>query len=136
MRGRGRSVRSHGSVSVRVDTAGRALGCGHLRARADPGMKLLVCAAVMAAVIAAVIATGCGGSATSAEAIPKPLQLERWSPAQPSAYDVFVAAHGSIVVMTHRISRDGGATWTALDARVGQPGRVSIDGTTAALYAP
>jgi hypothetical protein len=99
-------------------------------------MKLLACAAVMAAVIAAVIATGCGGSASSAEAIPKPLQLERWSPAQPSAYDVFVAAHGSIVVMTHRISRDGGATWTALDARVGQPGRVSIDGTTAALYAP
>lgn len=62
--------------------------------------------------------------------------FERWSPAQPSSYDVFVAARGSIILMANRISRDGGATWSALDPRVGQPGRVAIEGTAVFLYAP
>lgn len=85
-------------------------------------------------VLAAVISTACGGS--SAPGGPRPLVFERWSPAQPSSYDVFVAAQGSVVVMANRISRDGGATWSALDPRVGQLGHVAIDGSVVSLYAP
>jgi len=90
-------------------------------------MKHLVCVAAIAA--------ACGSSSGSSVTKPRPLVFERWSPAQPSSYDVFLAARGAIVVMANRISRDGGATWSALDARVGSLGRVAIDGTTVFLYA-
>jgi hypothetical protein len=90
-------------------------------------MKRLVCAALIAA---------CGSGQSGSERIPQPLTFERWSPPQQSSYDVFVAASGSIIVMTNRISRDGGATWSALDPRLGQPDRVVIDGTTAYLHTP
>jgi hypothetical protein len=82
----------------------------------------------------ALLATACGSAADSTAVTPRPLVFERWSPAQPSSYDVLVAASGSIVLMSNRVSRDGGATWTPLDPRVGQLGRVEIDGTTALLY--
>ncbi len=87
-------------------------------------------------VLAAALVMGCGGASESGLETPRPLVFERWSPAQPSKYDVFVAAHGSVVLMTRRISRDGGATWSALDPRIGPLGRVAIDDTTASLYAP
>jgi hypothetical protein len=90
-------------------------------------MKRLVLAAVVAA---------CGSTPESGASRPVPLVFERWSPAQPSSYDVFVAASGSIVLMANRISRDGGATWSPLDPRVGQLGRVAIEGTVVYLYAP
>jgi len=32
-----------------------------------------------------------------------------------------MAAQGPFIVMANRISRDGGATWTALDPRLGAP---------------
>lgn len=88
-------------------------------------------------VFAAAIAAGCGGGSSAPEAAkPKPLMFERWSPAQASSYDVFVAAQGQVVVMATRISRDGGATWAPLDPRLGSLGRVAIDGTTGLLYVP
>jgi hypothetical protein len=46
--------------------------------------------------------------------------LERWSPPQASSDDVFVAARGSIVLMSHRISRDAGATWRRRDPATGR----------------
>jgi len=87
-------------------------------------------------VFAALLVTACGGSQEPAAAKPKPLMFDRWSPAQASSYDVFVAAEGSVVLMANRISRDDGATWAALDPRVGTLGRVAIQGTTVLLYAP
>jgi hypothetical protein len=76
------------------------------------------------------------GSADSALLEPRPLTFERWSPAQQSSYDVFVAARGETIVMATRISRDGGATWAPLDPRLGTPGRVALDDGGLALYAP
>ncbi|HET9622625.1 MAG TPA: hypothetical protein VFP84_14735 [Kofleriaceae bacterium] len=89
---------------------------------------------VLAAVCVA--AAGCGGSPSAdPAATPRPLVFERFSPPQPSDYDVFVAAEGQVVLMSSRISRDGGATWKALDPRVGTLGRVAIAGSTVMLYA-
>jgi hypothetical protein len=82
----------------------------------------------------AVVGAACGSAAESGPATPRPLVFERWSPAQPSSYDVFMAADASTVVMANRISRDGGATWAALDPRVGPLGRLALDGTTVYLY--
>ncbi|HEX4420819.1 MAG TPA: sialidase family protein [Kofleriaceae bacterium] len=78
----------------------------------------------------------CGGSSADSDPAktPRPLVFERWSPAQQSSYDVFVAASGSVVLMASRISRDGGATWAALDPQVGTLGRVAISGSTVFLY--
>src|SRR4029078_3070728 len=80
------------------------------------------------------LATVCGSAADSTAVTPRPLVFERWSPAQPSSYDVLVAASGSIVLMSNRISRDGRATRAPPDPRVRQLARVEIDGTTALLY--
>lgn len=91
-------------------------------------MKRLVFAALLAA---------CGSDDPEAALkTPKPLEFERWSPAQPSSYDVLVAARGSVVLMANRLSLDGGATWNPMDPRVGSLGRVAIDGTTVSLYTP
>lgn len=103
-----------------------APGAGRFRARAVADMKRLVFAVAIAA---------CGNLAEQSERVPRPLVFERWSPAQASSHDVFVAAHGSILVMANRISRDGGATWTALPPPLGQLDRVVIEGSTAYLHA-
>lgn len=76
------------------------------------------------------------GSSDSEVLEPRPLTFERWSPAQQSSYDVFVAARGETIVMATRISRDGGATWAALDPRLGTPARIALDDGGLALYAP
>jgi hypothetical protein len=89
-------------------------------------MKLVF---VLAALCAACGAGG--GSATTA----KQLELERWSPPQPTSYDIFLAARGDVVVMAHRVSRDAGATWQPLDPQLGTPTRVSITNGVIATYA-
>ena len=78
------------------------------------------------------LASACGGtSATETQQ----LAFERWSSPQPTSHDVFLAARGDVVVMAHRISRDGGATWEPLDPSFGEVTRVAIVGTTVGLYA-
>lgn len=66
---------------------------------------------------------------------PTPLEFVAYSPPQATSRDVFLAASGSTVVMSQRISRDGGATWQPLDAQLGQPDRVAITGNTVMTYA-
>jgi hypothetical protein len=92
----------------------------------------------MRSLLFAVVLAACGSTPASGPATPRPLVFERWSAAQPSSYDVFLAAHGSVVVTARRISRDGGATWTPLDPRLGagQLGRLELDGATVMLHAP
>lgn len=47
-----------------------------------------------------------------------------------------LASRGDVVIMAHRFSLDAGATWTALDPKLGEPTRVAIVGSeTVALYA-
>ena len=75
----------------------------------------------------------CGGSPSAEE--PQPLQLERFSPPQFTSHDIFVGARGDLVVLAHRLSRDGGATWQPVDARLGTLERVAIDGNVLATYA-
>lgn len=118
----------HGSAPTARDRGGSRGSALALFVQLLSRMKSLAC--VAATVL------GCGGMSDSGPATPRPLVFERWSPAQASSYDVFVAARGSTVVMASRISRDGGATWAALDPRLGSLGRVALDGTTLALYAP
>jgi len=74
----------------------------------------------------------CGGSGAST---PHDLVFERWSAPQPTSHDLFLAARGDIVVMAHRVSRDAGATWQALDPRLGVPTRVAITNGAIATYA-
>lgn len=74
----------------------------------------------------------CSGSDSST---PTPLEFVPYSPPQATSRDVFLAAGGNTVVMSQRISRDGGTTWQPLDAQLGQPTRVAITGTTVMTYA-
>jgi hypothetical protein len=102
-------------------------------------MKVSSFAVVLAACGSAVVLAACGSApASSGPEIARPLLFERWSLAQPSSYDVFLAARGSIVVTAKRISRDGGTTWTALDPGlgIGQLGVLELHGDTVMLYAP
>jgi hypothetical protein len=62
------------------------------------------------------------------------LELERWSPPQASASDVLLATRGEVVVLQKRMSRDGGATWSALDSRIGELKGVAITGQQMTLY--
>lgn len=91
-------------------------------------MKLLL----VGAAVSLALASACSGpSATEAQK----LAFERWSSPQPTSHDVLLAARGDVVVMAHRISRDGGTTWTPLDPSFGELTRVSIVGSTIGLYA-
>ena len=87
-------------------------------------MRLLVAGALLCA--------ACGSSVSPTE--PQTLTFERWSPPQATAHDVLLGSRGDVVVMAHRYSLDAGATWQALDARLGEPTRISIVGNTVALY--
>lgn len=82
-------------------------------------------------VLFACIACGGGVSPTT----PQELELERFSPPQPTSHDILLGSRGDVVVMARRFSLDAGATWQALDPRLGQPTRVAIVGSTVALYA-
>jgi hypothetical protein len=75
----------------------------------------------------------CGTAPLPSE--PQTLELEPFSPPQYTSRDVFVGGAGDVVVMSSRISRDGGQTWRALDARLGEPTRVAVTGTTVTTYA-
>jgi len=84
------------------------------------------------ALFAAVSAAACG--AQSSPSTPQVLELERWSPPQASAHDILLATRGDVVVLQKRISRDGGATWTTLDGRIGELKGVAITGQQMTLY--
>jgi len=89
-------------------------------------MKLLL------ASFAALWAAACG--ARSSPSTPQVLELERWSPPQASAHDILLATRGDVVVLQKRISRDGGATWSALDTRIGDLKGVAITGQQMMIY--
>src|SRR5262245_37176169 len=82
-----------------------------------------------------ITAAWCVACDSGSPSTPQALELERWSAPQPASYDVFLAARGDIVVMAHRVSRDAGATWQALDPGLGVPTRVVITNGTIATYA-
>lgn len=81
--------------------------------------------------LALIAVAACGTSPDQA----RPLALERVSPPQFTSHDVFVGARGDVVVLASRVSRDGGATWSPIDARLGTPTRVTIDGPVVGTYA-
>src|SRR4051794_5433654 len=83
------------------------------------------------AFVAAIVCVACSAD----PATPKKLVFERWSPPQPTSYDIFLAARGDLVVMAHRLSQDAGVTWQPLDPRIGTPTRVVIRNGTIATYA-
>src|SRR5690242_17084194 len=85
----------------------------------------------LAAVLAA-CAAACGSSPSPET--PQVLTFERWSPPQASDYDVLLASRGDVVVMQKRISRDGGATWAPLDARIGELRDAAIAGEVLVVY--
>jgi hypothetical protein len=80
----------------------------------------------------AIAAAACG--AQTSPSTPQVLELERWSPPQASAHDILLATRGDVVVLQKRISRDGGATWSALDSRIGELKGVAITGQQMTLY--
>ncbi len=88
-------------------------------------MKLL--ASVLAACAAA-----CGPG--TSPSTPQVLTFQRYSPPQAAAYDTLLATRGDVIVMTKRISRDGGATWTPLGSSAGELKGVAITGRTLTLY--
>ena len=61
--------------------------------------------------------------------------FEPYSAPQFTSRDVFLASSGNVVVMANRISRDGGASWSPLDSRLGAPTRVAITGPMVTTYA-
>ena len=75
----------------------------------------------------------CGNAPSPTE--PQKLVFEPYSVPQHTSRDVFVGGAGDVVVMSSRISWDGGATWSALDPRLGQLSRVSVTGPTVTTYA-
>lgn len=85
------------------------------------------------AFVTAALCAACGSSASPST--PHTLVFERWSTAQPTAKDIFLAARGDVVVMANRISQDAGATWQPLDAALGEPTRVAITNGVIATYA-
>jgi len=85
----------------------------------------------IALVLVAIAACGESGPSPST---PQVLELERFSPAQHTSYDVFLAARGDVVIMAKRISRDGGQTWTKHTPQLGELGRVAITGTMVATH--
>jgi hypothetical protein len=83
--------------------------------------------------VLAVVCAACGANGSAST--PKKLELERWSAPQPTSYDIFLAARGDVVVMAHRVSRDAGATWQALDPQLATPTRVAITNGVIATFA-
>jgi hypothetical protein len=83
-------------------------------------------------VLSAALAAACG--AQTSPSTPQVLELERWSPPQASAHDILLATRGDVVVLQKRISRDGGATWSPLDSRIGELKGVAITGQQMTLY--
>lgn len=84
----------------------------------------------------ALVAVGlaaCGTAPLPSE--PQSLVFEPVSVPQHTSRDVFVGGAGDVVVMSSRISRDGGLTWRALDPRLGQLTRVAVNGATVTTYA-
>lgn len=81
---------------------------------------------------------GCHDAPSTSElspaAIPEPLVFERYSPAQHTSRDVFLAARGDVVVLAGRISRDRGVTWEP-SPLVGAD-RVAIHETQLVAYVP
>ena len=75
----------------------------------------------------------CGTTPLPSE--PQTLELQPFSVPQYTSRDVFVGGAGDVVVMSSRISRDGGTTWRPLDARLGQLTRVAVTGTTVTTFA-
>ncbi|HUS28475.1 MAG TPA: hypothetical protein VMZ53_08200, partial [Kofleriaceae bacterium] len=75
----------------------------------------------------------CGSSVSPTEA--QKVSFERWSAPQATGHDILLGSRGDVVVMAHRYSLDAGATWKPLDAKLGEPTRVSLVGNTVALYA-
>jgi len=89
----------------------------------------------MRLLLAVLACAACGPSGVSPTK-PQELTFERFSPPQATGHDILLGSSGSTVVMAHRYSLDAGATWQPLDARLGEPTRVAISGTTVALYVP
>nr|MDQ3298696.1 hypothetical protein [Myxococcota bacterium] len=93
----------------------------------------------MQRILAAVaICAACGSPSDpgDAKSKPKPLVFEPWSPPQHTSYDIFLASHGGVIVLSQRYSTDDGATWSALDPRLGRPSRVALTAGTVALWTP
>ena len=88
-------------------------------------MKLLL--------LGAMLCVACGNGISPTE--PQKLGFTRWSPPQATSHDILLASRGDVVVMAHRYSLDAGATWQPLDPSLGEPTRVSIVGSTVALFA-
>lgn len=88
-------------------------------------MKLLVAST-------AICAVACGSSASPTT--PQTLEFSRYSPPQASGHDILLAARGDVVVLAKRISRDGGATWSPLDSRIGELKGVAITGQQMTLF--
>lgn len=89
----------------------------------------------MTRIVAVLLAVAACGESGPSASTPQLLELERFSPQQHTSYDIFLAARGDVVIMAHRISRDGGATWTKHGPQLGELGRVAIHGTTVATFA-
>lgn len=84
--------------------------------------------------LALLLVAACGTS--SGATTPKKLAFDPYSVPQFTSHDVFVGGRGDIVVMSGRISRDAGATWSPIDAQLGAPTRVGITGTTVITWSP
>jgi hypothetical protein len=84
--------------------------------------------------LALLLVAACGTSPDATT--PKKLAFDAYSVPQYTSYDVFVGGRGDIVVMSGRISRDGGATWAPLDAQLGSPTHVAINGTIVMTWTP
>ena len=84
--------------------------------------------------LALLLVAACGTSPDATT--PQKLVFDAYSVPQYTSYDMFVGGSGNVVIMSGRISRDGGATWAPLDPQVGSPTRVAITGTTVVTWTP
>lgn len=75
------------------------------------------------------------GVAPQSPSEPQKLAFEPFAVPQHTSRDAFVGGSGDVVVMSSRISRDGGATWKPLDSRLGQLSRVAVSGNVVSTYA-